>query len=86
VVGGVLAEGRQRVLALDPVVGEVTDAAGADRQRPVALGADEDEADTGMVAQGRDQPRVERFDPLQRNTAGLARERDQAESARGHHR
>ena len=53
---------------------------------PVALRADEDEPDPGMVAQRRDQQRVERFDPLEGDPAGLAREADQAEAARGHHR
>ena len=57
--------GRQRVLPLDPVLVEEVGAARADRQRPVALGADQDEADPGVLAERRDQPRVERLDPLQ---------------------
>ena len=40
----------------------------------------------GMVAQGRDQGRIERLDPLEGDAAGLAREGDQAEATRGHHR
>ena len=59
---------------------------GADRDRPEALRADQDEADPGMVAERRDQQRVERLEPLQGDPAGLAREADQAEAARGHHR
>ena len=39
-----------------------------------------------MVAQRGQQPRVQLLDPLERDPARLARERDQAEVAGGHHR
>ena len=45
VVGGVRREGRERILALDPPVLEVVNAARAEHQRPCTLGADEQEAD-----------------------------------------
>ena len=57
VVGGVGAEGRQRVLALDPALVEEVDARRADRDRAVALRADQDEADPGVLAERREQAR-----------------------------
>ena len=59
VAGGVGPERRERVRALDPPLVEVVGALGAQHHRAVLLGADEHEADAGVIAQGRQQPRIQ---------------------------
>ena len=83
--GGVRAERRQRVLALDAVLVEPVHARRADHHRAVALRAHEHEADARVVAQGGHQVRVALLELLERHAAGLARERDEPEAAGGHH-
>ena len=70
VAGGVRAERRERVLALDAVLVEVAHAVRAERDRAVLLGADEQEADAGMVAQRRHDARVARVELLERHAPG----------------
>src|SRR5690606_17390145 len=82
-VGRVGSERGKRVLADDAITVEEARAGGADRHRPVSLGADHEEADPGMLAQPGNQARMERFDSLQAEPAGLTGKADQAETARG---
>ena len=65
---------------------EEVDPAGSDRHRPAALGAHEDEPDALVVAERRQQPRVQRLDLLERDPPRDPREADQPEAARCHHR
>ena len=85
VPGRVGAERRQRVLALDAVLVEVDGAGAADRRPRRALGADEQEPDPGMVAQGGDDIGVARLEGLERDAPRLARERHEPEAAGRHH-
>ena len=78
-------KGAERVLPLDPVLVEEPGPVLADHDRARALGAHQHEADPGVVAERRQEPRVEGVQPLQGHPARLAREADQAEAAGGHH-
>src|ERR1044072_2965426 len=89
-VGGVGPERLERVIALDPALVEAAlpprRPRPPHRNRPEARRADQDEADAGVLFEGRQELRVERLDPLKGHPARLAREADQAEAAGGHHR
>ena len=69
VVRRVRREVRQRVLALDPAVGEVVRAARAERDRAVLRERTSSEADVRMLAQRREQLRVALLDLLERQPA-----------------
>ena len=81
VVGRVRAERRQRVLALDRAVGEPHLAARAEHDA-----VDEQNATPSWSRSASDQPRPQLLDAFERQPPRLARERDQPEVARGHHR
>ena len=82
--GGVEPERRERVLALDEPLVQVVDAVGAEGHGAALLGANDDEADPGMLAQGRDQAGMQLTEPFQGHAAGLAREAHQPQTTRGH--
>src|SRR5680860_523492 len=86
VVAGVRPVRRQRVLALNPIVFELVNAAGTERERPVTLRLGKHEADPGMATQSLDQAGVQLLDLLQADPPRQPRETDQAEAAGGHHR
>ena len=78
-------ERRERILALDAPVGEVVGAAGAERDRAVLGGADEQPADVRVRAEGGDELRVALVDLLERQPAALLHQVDEAEVARAEH-
>jgi hypothetical protein len=84
VAGGVGPEWREWIVAFDAVFVEVVDAAVADGQRAVQVGAHEQEADAGVVAQRRDDPRVALLEHLERHAPGQAGKRDKPQAARRH--
>src|SRR5262245_37635673 len=79
VLRGVRREVRERILAVDPAVGEVAGPLGPERDRAVALRADEQPADVGMVAKRRQQPWMPRLDLLERQPAALFHQVDKTE-------
>ena len=78
-------ERRERVLALDAAVGEVVRAAGAERDRAVLGGVDEQPADVRVRAEGGEELRVARVDLLERQPAALLHQVDEPEVARAEH-
>ena len=78
-------ERRERILALDAALREVVGAAGAERDRPVLGGADEQPADVGVRAEGGQELRVALVDLLERQPAALLHEVDEPEVARAEH-
>ena len=72
---------RERIDAFDPPLGEVVRALGAERNRAVLLGVDEQPADVWVLAQGRQQARMQRVDLLQREALPLLHQVDEPEVA-----
>ena len=83
--GAVRREVRERILALDAAVGEVVGAVGAERDRPVLRGADEQPADVRMGAERGDELGMALVDLLERQPAALLHQVDEAEVARAEH-
>ena len=74
--------GRERVFAFDPPVGEVVGPAGAERDRPVALRADEQPADVGVRAESGHELRMARVELLEREPPLLLHQVDEPEVPR----
>ena len=85
VVGGPRAEGRQRVLAVDPAVGEVVDAGPPDRHGPEGGGLDEHEPDPGVGREAGDEARIALVDLLQGRPPRHRREVDVGQVPAGPH-
>src|SRR5438046_6886419 len=76
---------RQRVLPVDPALRQVVRPVCAERQRPVALGANEQPADVGVLTESRQEARMPLLDLLAGETAPLPHQVDEAEVARSEH-